>query len=215
MPLKLLREDITRIKCDAVVNPSNTALEPSGGLDAAIHKAAGRKLAKATRKLGGIDIGRVKVTDAYKLPAKYILHTAGPIWQDGTKGEKELLESCYRNSLATAGHLGCESIAFPLISSGSYGYPKNTVLKVAVSVITDYLSESDMTVFLVVYDKESYCISEKLFSDITSFIDDVYVGETMRFAMAAPMSVQLENTAPDLRAKEAKGAAAKETSFRQ
>ncbi|MBR5452746.1 MAG: macro domain-containing protein, partial [Clostridia bacterium] len=135
MPLKLLREDITRIKCDAVVNPSNTALEPSGGLDASIHKAAGRKLAKATRKLGSIDIGRVKVTDAYKLPAKYILHTAGPIWQDGTKGEKELLESCYRNSLATAEHLGCESIAFPLISSGSYGYPKNKVLKVAVSVI--------------------------------------------------------------------------------
>jgi len=211
MPLKLLREDITRIMCDAVVNPSNPALDPTGGLDAMIHSAAGKRLDKAIKKLGGVESGQIKVTPAFNLPAKYILHTAGPVWQGGDNGEKELLENCYRNALSTAEKLKCKSVAFPLISSGSYGYPKDKVLKIAVSVITDFLSESDMTVFLVVYDKESYSISEKLFSDITSFIDDVYVGEAARFAMSPPIQGQLGNSAPAPRINRAERAAAKKS----
>ena len=174
MPLKIIRQDITKIKCDAIVNPTNEDLFPGGGVDLAIHIAAGNKLLQACQALGGLRIGQAKVTPAFDLSARFVIHTVGPLWQGGENGERELLESCYRESLALAKDNGCESVAFPLISSGLYGYPKDRVLRVAMDVIGEFLFENEMTVYLVVFDKTSYAISEKLFSDVTSFIDDFY-----------------------------------------
>ena len=118
-----------------------------------------------------------KITGGYNLPAKYVIHTVGPIYNDGKHGEKTLLESCYRESLALAKERGCETVAFPLISSGVYGYPKDQALKVAIDVISDFLLENEMTVYIVIFDKAAYQIGEKLFSDIAEYIDDNYVDE--------------------------------------
>lgn len=176
MPLTLIRQDITKIKCDAIVNPSNESLTPGGGTDEAIHAAAGPKLQEACLALGGVAVGEARITPAFHLPCKYVIHTAGPIWRGGNENEQIHLEACYRNALKIAVEKKCKSVAFPLISSGAYGYPREDVLKTAMRVIGDFLFEHEMLVYIVVYDKASYAISEKLFADVTSYIDDAYVG---------------------------------------
>lgn len=177
MPLQIVRNDITKMQVDAIVNAANETLLGGSGVDGAIHQASGPELLAECRTLHGCKTGQAKITKGYRLPAKFVIHTVGPVWEGGSYGERDLLVSAYRSSLELALEHRCETVAFPLISSGVFGYPKDQALKVAVDTIGDFLLQHDMTVYLVIFDKATYTIGGKLFSDIAAYIDDRYVEE--------------------------------------
>ena len=175
MPLQIIRNDITKIECDAIVNAANSTLLGGGGVDGAIHRAAGKGLLLECMRLGSCKTGQAKITKGYNLPCKYVIHTVGPKWKGGNSGERDLLESCYRESLKLAFDNKCEIVAFPLISSGVYGYPKEEALQVAVNEIGKFLLGHDMLVYIVVFDKDCFQVSKELIADITEYIDEYYV----------------------------------------
>ena len=176
MPLQIIRNDITKVSADAIVNTANPKVAVGKGTDFSVYTAAGwDRLLEERRKIGEMTPGQAAATPAFDLDARYIIHTVGPAWQDGEHGEKEAVAQCYRNSLAIAAELGCGSIAFPMISTGTYGFPKDEALKIAVAEISGFLMDHDMDVFLVVFDKLAFEISGKLFSDIEEYISDHYV----------------------------------------
>ena len=182
MPFLIVHNDITKVDADAIVNPSNVDLLEGSGTSRAVFLSAGeRKLARACRKIRKCKVGEAVITDAFDLSAKYIVHAMGPVWQDGKHDEEKLLYRTYQNSLKLALKKKCDSIAFPLLSSGNYGFPKDRAMKAAVSAFTDFLSEHDMLIYLVLYDRNSFSVGQKLFSDVKEYIDDHYVDENNEF----------------------------------
>ena len=178
MSFRIIRNDITKVAADAIVNSANPEPIYAAGTDKAIYDAAGADaLLEERKKIGIIETGQAVVTPAFALDAKYIIHTVGPAWWDGQHGEKDAVRACYENSLSLAKELGCESIAFPLIATGVYGFPKADALQIAVSVFSEFLSKEDMQIILVVFDEDSFVLSGKIFSDVDAFIDENYVSE--------------------------------------
>ncbi len=173
MPLHIIRNDISKVKADAIVNTANPMVAVGAGVDQTIYEAAGWDQLLAEReKIGPMEPGQAAATPAFALDARYIIHTVGPLWRGGDFGERQAVASCYRKSLEIASQLGCESIAFPLISTGTYGFPKDEALRIAIDEISGFLFSHDMTVYMVVYDREAFVISSKAFSDIRTYIEE-------------------------------------------
>ena len=177
MPFEIVRNDIVNMKVDAIVNTANPRPIIGAGTDKAVHDKAGARLLLARKEIGNIAVGEAAITPAFDLDANYVIHTAGPIWRDGKSGEEALLASCFKNSLRLAKEKECESIAFPLISTGSYGFPKPLALQIAVREISSFLMENELQIYLVVFEKQSFELSEKLFKSVSSYIDENYVSE--------------------------------------
>lgn len=175
MPFTIVRNDISLMQVDAIVNTANPKPLIGGGTDAAIHHRAGPGLLEARRKIGDISVGSAAITKAFNLQAKYVLHTVGPVWQGGTAGEEILLRRCYDQSLNLARKKKCTSVAFPLISAGTYGFPKDRALQIALEAFSAFLMKHEIQIYLVVFDREVYQLSEKLLGSVASYIDENYV----------------------------------------
>jgi len=171
------------MQTDAIVNSADPKVLIGLGVDKAIHEAAGPELFMERKRIGEIKTGEAFISSAFRLKAQYVIHTVGPIWQGGTHNEYKLLETTYLNSLELAYNNKCQSIAFPLISTGAFGFPKDQALNIAIASIKSFLSNHDMMVYLVVYDKESYVLSKDLMDSVNSFIDDNYVVEEETFEL--------------------------------
>lgn len=198
MPLNIIRADITELKLDAIVNPSNKELRPTGGLDLSIRKKAGTELEIACKNLSPCLEGQIKVTKGYGLPCKYIFHTVGPTWSGGQQGEIETLASCYRNALKKAIELNLNSIALPLIATGNNLFPKDLALSVATYEISNFILNNELNAYLVVYDKKSYQLSAQKFNAIATYIDDNYIEEKeeLRSARSKQSAVLSEPEVP-------------------
>ena len=166
MPVEIICGDITRLQTDAIVNAANETLLGGGGVDGAIHRAAGPELLAECRALHGCRTGDAKITGGYRLPAKYVIHTVGPVWRGGGYGEQELLASCYRYSLALAVEYGCKTVAFPLVSAGVYGYPKAEAMRVALETMREFLQAHDMNIILVIFSPADVSLAEKIRKEV-------------------------------------------------
>ena len=175
MPFEIVRNDITKMAVDAIVNTANPWPVIGLGTDSMIHEAAGPELLKARQAIGSVEAGHAAITPAFQLNAAFVIHTVGPVWLDGNHNEELLLRSCYESSLNLAMQNGCQSVAFPLISTGNYGFPKDKALQIAISAFSTFLLEHEMQIYLVVFDRDSFKLSEKLFQGVASYIDEYYV----------------------------------------
>ena len=195
MSFRIVRNDITKMRADAIVNTANPEPLIGAGTDRAVYEAAGKEgLFAARRKIGRIGVGEVAVTSAFGLKAKHIIHTVGPVWQGGFSGEERLLYSCYEKSLEAARALGCASIAFPLISAGNCSFPKDRALEIAVSACRDFLRKADMEICLAVFDGEAFFLSGSLYEGVDAFIDDWYAERQMRRQADRPLKWQADRT---------------------
>ena len=193
MPFEIIRNDITKMAVDAIVNTANPFPTIGLGTDSQIHEKAGPELLKARQLIGRIDTGSAALTPAFRLPARYVIHTVGPVWVNGSYGEEAALRSCFDQSLELALENHCQSIAFPLISTGNYGFPQDKALQIAVAAFSAFLMHHEMQIYLVVFNREAYLLSEKLFQSVTSYIDQNYVDtteETLCFKASAPQTVR-------------------------
>lgn len=190
MPLQIIRQDITKMHVDAIVNTTNEEMVGYSGVDLAVHEGAGPLLDIECAQIAPLGLGTAKITKGYNLDAKYIIHTSGPVWRGGLVGESIILKSCYIESLKLAVANGCNSVAFPLISSGTYGYPKDQVLKFAIQVITEFLFDHELMVYICVFDRTSYEFSKKLFAEISEVIDDSYVDDYEEDSFADVMAFE-------------------------
>lgn len=177
MPFEIVRNDITNMQVDAIVNAANPKATVGYGVDAGIHKKAGRRLFAARKKLGSIAVGEAAITLGYNLNAKDVIHAVGPVWRGGGHGEEQLLRRCYKSALSLAKQYECESVAFPLLCAGNCGFPKGVALHIAVSEFSEFLTENEMKIYLVVFGNGTLALSEKLFSSVASYIDENYVRE--------------------------------------
>lgn len=175
MPFQIVRNDITNMQVDAIVNTTNPTAEIGYGVDSAIHMKAGPQLLEARKQLGLIPVGKSAVTPAFELEAEYVIHTVCPVWQGGTHGEELLLANCYSSALQLALEHKCESIAFPLMSAGNHGFPKPAALQIAMNAISRFLMVHDMMIYLVVFSRDAFALSEKLFQSVESYIDENYI----------------------------------------
>lgn len=189
MPFQIVRNDITKMHVDAIVNTANPMPGYGAGIDSAVYEAAGKdKLLAKRHEIGAIDRGTSVITDGYQLPAKYIIHTVGTAWQGGKEGEEDIIRSCYRSVFKLASKNDISSLAIPLLASGSYGFPKGIAPRIALSEIEAFMSGSDMDVYLVVFDEKSVSLSSELYGDIDEYINDNYVDEKNRVEYPATYS---------------------------
>ena len=178
MPFQIVRNDITKMQVDAIVNTANPSPGYGAGIDTAVYEAAGvEELLSKRREIGSVDPGNSFITDGYRLPARFIIHTVGTAWHGGGEGEEAVIRACYKSVFALALENGIESLAIPLLASRSYGFPKGIALRIALSEIESFMSEHDMELYLVVFDEKSFALSLELYGDIDSYISENYVEE--------------------------------------
>ena len=194
MPFEIVRNDITNMRVDVIVNSANPRPVIGVGTDSMIHEKAGPRLLEARKQIGGLRPGSVAITDGYDLPSKYVIHTVGPVWRGGIFGEGKTLRGCYRNALHMALEHGCQSIAFPLISTNHYGFPKDKALQIAIGVFSEFLTEHEMHIYLVVFNRGAYKLSEKLFQNVASYIDDHYVETVEKALYGTDPETHFQNT---------------------
>jgi len=179
MPFEIIRNDIVNMQVDAIVNTANPEPVVGYGVDAGIHQRAGAELLAAREKIGRIPVGKSAITPGFKLNCEYVIHTVGPVWQGGNKNEEKLLRKCYDTALKLAYKNKCESIAFPLLSAGNHGFPKELALEIAVNAFSSFLMKHEMHIYLVVFSKAAFSLSEKLFASVSTFIDENYIKEKL------------------------------------
>ena len=197
MPFRIIRNDITKVKADAIVNTANPAVEIGDGVDSAIYNAAGKEqLLEARGRIGHLNPGEVGITPAFHLEATYIIHVSGPWWLGGQQNEEQLLRQCYDRALALAVENGCQSIAFPVLATGTYAFPKELGIQIAIDSFTEFLEKNELEITLVVFGSESVSISGRLVDEVSSFIDDRYVQE----ALAEEYKEEFFSSAPILAA---------------
>ena len=198
MPFEIVRNDITRMKVDAIVNTANPKPKYSSGTDTAVYKAAGEEELLAERKkIGHMNEGDVAITPGFNLPAKYIIHAVSPFYMGGDQGEEEKLRSCYRKSLQLAKENGIKSISFPLISTGGFGYPKEEGMRIAVDEINAFLLGNDMEIFLVVFDTKATHLGEKIYPGLEAYIDHNYVMDASETEYGDVYSASMRRSEPE------------------